>query len=215
VKVNKMAAVRPMPPVASSINVVPPDVSRCRGVARHERELSKEQTELQEPRGQSELRLSQMNDLRALREVFRELHLVSEDAAVRIARLTSRQHEVMQMVLAGEASKVIAWKLGISQRTVDNHRAGIMKKTRSTSIPGLACLAVAARWNDAGKIFVKFLTGQALEADRKAIDVTRPEGDHDTAPSDAAVCPAVHVPAAWSQVIDSRDSARGTSLNMN
>ncbi len=65
-------------------------------------------------------------------------------AAEHFATLTGRQHEVMQMVLAGQPSKNIASDLCISQRTVENHRASIMKKTGCRSIPALARLAVAA-----------------------------------------------------------------------
>jgi two-component system CheB/CheR fusion protein len=50
----------------------------------------------------------------------------------------------MEMVLAGHPSKNIAADLGISQRTVENHRASIMKKTGSKSLPALARLAIAA-----------------------------------------------------------------------
>ncbi|MGC1860296.1 MAG: LuxR C-terminal-related transcriptional regulator, partial [Methylocystis sp.] len=46
--------------------------------------------------------------------------------------------------LAGHPSKNIAADLGISQRTVENHRAAIMQKTGSRSIPALIRLAVAA-----------------------------------------------------------------------
>jgi two-component system CheB/CheR fusion protein len=50
----------------------------------------------------------------------------------------------MEMVLAGAPSKNIAADLGISQRTVENHRAEIMKRTGAKSLPELARLAVAA-----------------------------------------------------------------------
>jgi two-component system CheB/CheR fusion protein len=67
-----------------------------------------------------------------------------EDAATHIAGLTARQQQIMAMVLAGHPSKNIAADLGISQRTVENHRASIMKKTGSKSLPALARLAIAA-----------------------------------------------------------------------
>ncbi|MCF3935176.1 response regulator [Acuticoccus sp. M5D2P5] len=66
------------------------------------------------------------------------------EAAHQIAALTPRQREIMDAVLAGHPSKVIAAKLGISQRTVEAHRAAIMAKTGATSLPALARLAVAA-----------------------------------------------------------------------
>jgi two-component system CheB/CheR fusion protein len=71
-----------------------------------------------------------------------------EAAAVRVATLTPRQLEIMERVLAGEPSKNIAADLGISQRTVENHRASIMKKTGAKSLPALARLALAAASRD-------------------------------------------------------------------
>ena len=56
--------------------------------------------------------------------------------------LTPRQHQIMDMVLSGKPSKNIATELGISRRTVENHRAAIMLKTGSKSIPALARLAL-------------------------------------------------------------------------
>ena len=50
----------------------------------------------------------------------------------------------MEFVLAGLPSKNIAANLGISQRTVENHRAEIMKRTGVKSLPALARLAMAA-----------------------------------------------------------------------
>jgi two-component system CheB/CheR fusion protein len=69
------------------------------------------------------------------------------DAAHLMGGLTPRQHQIMDMVLAGHPSKNIAADLGISQRTVETHRASIMKKTGSKSVPALARMALAAAAN--------------------------------------------------------------------
>lgn len=58
--------------------------------------------------------------------------------------LTPRQRQIMALVLSGHPSKNIAADLGISQRTVENHRAAIMRKSGSKSLPALARLALAA-----------------------------------------------------------------------
>src|SRR5580692_9095160 len=65
-------------------------------------------------------------------------------AATRFAALTGRQREIMELVLAGHPSKNIAADLGISQRTVENHRAAVMKKTGSHTLSALIRLALAA-----------------------------------------------------------------------
>jgi len=67
-----------------------------------------------------------------------------QNATNQLADLTPRQRQIMDMVLAGHPSKNIAADLGVSQRTVENHRASIMKKTGSKSLPALARLALAA-----------------------------------------------------------------------
>jgi two-component system CheB/CheR fusion protein len=72
-----------------------------------------------------------------------------ESAATQLAGLTARQRDVMERVLAGHPSKNIAADLGISQRTVENHRASIMKRTGSKSLPALARLALVAAGGDA------------------------------------------------------------------
>ena len=71
-------------------------------------------------------------------------------AADHIACLTPRQREIMDMVLAGHPSKNIAADLGVSQRTVENHRAAIMRRTGAKSLPALARLALAAAGNGTG-----------------------------------------------------------------
>ncbi|WP_446436048.1 response regulator [Pseudomonas sp. 1152_12] len=68
----------------------------------------------------------------------------TQNATHCINSLTLRQRQIMDMVLAGHPSKNIAVELGISQRTVENHRASIMTRTHSKSIPALARIALAA-----------------------------------------------------------------------
>jgi len=69
---------------------------------------------------------------------------VAANAAVGVPGLTQRQSEVLQLVLAGHPSKNIAADLGISQRTVENHRAAIMRRSGATSLPALARMAVGS-----------------------------------------------------------------------
>jgi len=43
--------------------------------------------------------------------------------------LTSREREVLKMVIEEKATKTIAFRLGISPRTVEVHRIAILRKT--------------------------------------------------------------------------------------
>ena len=72
-------------------------------------------------------------------------------AAEHIAGLTPRQRQIMDLVLAGHPSKNIAADLGISQRTVENHRASIMRTTGTKLPPALARLALAASGAGSGE----------------------------------------------------------------
>jgi FixJ family two-component response regulator/signal transduction histidine kinase len=71
------------------------------------------------------------------------------DAKLRLARLTERQREILDRVLAGQPSKVIAQDLDVSQRTVEAHRAAIMRRMQVSSLPALARLVMLAH-NDQG-----------------------------------------------------------------
>jgi FixJ family two-component response regulator len=51
--------------------------------------------------------------------------------------LTDREREVMQHVAAGMSSRHLAELLGLSSRTVEAHRASLMKKMRANSVPDL------------------------------------------------------------------------------
>ncbi len=71
------------------------------------------------------------------------------DAMARVTSLSSRQRQVLKFIVAGAASKNIAADLHLSQRTIEHHRAEIMRKTGSTSLPMLARVALAASWSGA------------------------------------------------------------------
>lgn len=66
------------------------------------------------------------------------------EVAAKLALLTHREREVMDLVVAGRVSKQIAAELAISKKTVDVHRARVMKKLRVDSVPALVELALSA-----------------------------------------------------------------------
>lgn len=61
-----------------------------------------------------------------------------------LANLSSREIEVLELLVAGDANKVIAYKLGISQRTVEVHRARIMERVGVKTFAELIRKAIAA-----------------------------------------------------------------------
>jgi len=69
-----------------------------------------------------------------------------------LAQLTPRQHQILELVLIGTASKNIAADLHISRRTVENHRAAIMKKTGAKSLPALGRICAATRFQEHDRI---------------------------------------------------------------
>jgi two-component system, LuxR family, response regulator FixJ len=62
-----------------------------------------------------------------------------------LAALTPREHDVLGGLLDGKANKMIARHLGISPRTVEAHRASVMRKSGVGSIAELVRLAVSAQ----------------------------------------------------------------------
>jgi FixJ family two-component response regulator len=58
--------------------------------------------------------------------------------------LTAREREVMSQVVQGKANKVIASDLGVSQRTVEIHRARVMEKMQAASLAQLVRMVLIA-----------------------------------------------------------------------
>lgn len=87
---------------------------------------------------------------RALLERIREALAIdaerqrSAEIVGRIKKLTPREHQVMEMVVTGSANKVIAIDLGISEKTVENHRTQVMRKMAANSLAELVQMTFQA-----------------------------------------------------------------------
>ena len=69
----------------------------------------------------------------------------TEAARQLLLRLTPRESEVFDHLVAGRSNKEIAARIGISPRTVEFHRAHIMEKTAAKGLPDLVRLSLAGR----------------------------------------------------------------------
>jgi FixJ family two-component response regulator len=122
---------------------------------------------LEKPMGRRDLLASITRAIEGSHEI-RLVDAAQEDAAARVAGLTMRQHEIFGLVLAGHPSKNIAADLGISQRTVENHRAAIMHKMCAKSLPELARKAQAAEAHPVRGLARKRAPARAEEARLRA-----------------------------------------------
>lgn len=66
------------------------------------------------------------------------------EASELVERLTKRQQEVLHGIARGEPNKVIAWKLGLSVRTVESYRAQVMTRLRARNAADVVRIAIAA-----------------------------------------------------------------------
>ncbi len=69
----------------------------------------------------------------------------AKTATERLGKLTARENEVLDQLVAGKSNKEAAAKLDISPRTVEFHRAHIMEKTGAKGLPELVRLWLATK----------------------------------------------------------------------
>ncbi len=62
-----------------------------------------------------------------------------------LARLTTRESQVLERIVAGRLNKQIADDLGISIKTVEAHRANIMEKLNANTVADLLKIALGAQ----------------------------------------------------------------------
>jgi two-component system response regulator FixJ len=68
---------------------------------------------------------------------LRKQNRALEEFRERFRSLTSRQRDVLERISRGEANKLIAFDLHVSQKTVETHRARLMRKLRAESFADL------------------------------------------------------------------------------
>lgn len=79
--------------------------------------------------------------LERARAAFSE-HQQSADRDALLAKLTTRESQVLERIVAGRLNKQIADDLGISIKTVEAHRANIMEKLNANTVADLLKIAL-------------------------------------------------------------------------
>jgi FixJ family two-component response regulator len=84
---------------------------------------------------------------RALEEDRQRRQALAEVAEIRqrLARLTPREQQILEHIMAGRANKLIAGKLNLSPRTVELHRASLMEKMGAASLALLVQMVTRTR----------------------------------------------------------------------
>ncbi len=74
----------------------------------------------------------------------RKSRATQAEILARLAQLTRREHQVMELVTIGKANKQIASELNVSAKTVEAHRAHVMEKMQANSLAELVRMSMLA-----------------------------------------------------------------------
>lgn len=85
-----------------------------------------------------------------------------EEFKAKLECLTQREQEIIQLVAEGMPSKLIARQFGISQRTVEQHRANMMQKLEVDSLAQLIKLLMQSRDKVSAQTFRESLRSRAI-----------------------------------------------------
>jgi two-component system response regulator FixJ len=91
-----------------------------------------------------ELLLERVRQAIAFDQHRRAIRAERDSLAARLARLTARERAVFDQVVQGKANKVVAIEFGISEKTVEAHRARVMHKLGASSLAELVRMDLAA-----------------------------------------------------------------------
>lgn len=92
--------------------------------------------------------LDRINQAIASNEVRHEEIRLRSLLGQRLAALTPREREVMERIVKGQANKVIALELGLSERTVEIHRSKVMSKLQVHSLAELVAMVTRVGLHD-------------------------------------------------------------------
>ncbi len=97
---------------------------------------------IQKPFNETQLLQLVERMLEAARELFTE-HQQAANREALLGKLTTRESQVLERIVAGRLNKQIADDLGISIKTVEAHRANIMEKLGANTVADLLKIALA------------------------------------------------------------------------
>ncbi len=94
-----------------------------------------------------ELLLASIQSALSLDVEQRKSRATQAEILARLAQLTRREHQVMELVTKGRANKQIAAELNVSAKTVEAHRAHVMEKMQANSLAELVRMSMLVSGN--------------------------------------------------------------------